>query len=305
MKEESHSAIEEYKKAIEEASKKEDANTPRHSDDSEHFHFTTNTADVQSRLYRDFCLHIFCTAGNAKVRIVDKEFSVTTCSCMVILNNSTFKWLETSPDFRIRGVFISNHYMTSSATDTNYYTFGMLTLMENPILKMSQEQFDLCLSVCDAIRMRLMQHDHLFYEGVLRRCVETLMLDLYNIRQHSTTDSHTYGNQGMRLFRKFISMLENGKYKEEREVRWYAAQLGITPKYLSEICLNASGHGASYWINQFTTEEIARLLHNPTMTINSIADLLNFNTRSYFSHYVKERLGLTPKDYRLKVLGLK
>lgn len=304
MKEDTFSAIEEYKKTLENADKKEDANTQLH-DDSSQFHFTTNIADAQSRHYRDFVLHIFCTAGSAKVRMVEKEFKLTTCCCLVILNNSTFRWLETSPDFRMRGVFISNNYMTTSSPDTNYNTMGMLSLMENPVIKMKQEEFDQSLAVCDAIRARLSQHDHIFYEGILRRCVETLILDLYNIRQHSMNGTRSYGNQGMRLFRKFISMLEKGDFKEQREVRWYAKELGITPKYLSEICLNASGHGASYWINQFTTEEIARLLHNPTMTINSIADLLNFNTRSYFSHYVKERLGLTPKDYRLKVLGLK
>lgn len=100
-------------------------------------------------------------------------------------------------------------------------------------------------------------------------------------------------------------MLESGTYKQEREVNWYANKLGISPKYLSEVCHDCSNHGASHWINRFTTEEIARLLHNPTMSINSIASLMNFKTKSYFSHYVKDRLGMTPKDYRLTVLGMK
>lgn len=277
----------------------------RYSDDSALFHFTSAPDDVASRQYHDYCLHVFCTAGSAQVRIAEKVLSLTTCSCMILLNNSTFEWISTSPDFRIKCLFISNKYLTTNTPDTNYQTLGTLAIMDDPILRMSQSEFDLCLNVCESIRNRISQHYHLFYQGVLRRCVETLMLDIYNIHAHNGDMARGNGNQPMRLFREFISLLEHGEFKREREVRWYASKLGITPKYLSEICINSSGHGASHWINRFTTEEIARLLHNPTMSINSIADLLNFNTRSYFSHYVKERLGMTPKDYRLTVLGVK
>lgn len=275
------------------------------SDESKSFHFTTSTADVTSRQFNDFCLHIFCKSGSAKVKLAEKSFTLTSANCLILLNNSTFRWVETSSDFSILGIFISNQYLAASSPDTNYYTMGVLSLMENPIVKMKQEEFDLCLSICEAIRTRLTQHDHIFYEGVLRRCVETLILDIFNVRSHATNMTQGSGNQGMKIFRQFISLLEGGAFKTEREVRWYASELGITAKYLSEICLNASGHSASYWINQFTTDEIARLLHNPTMSINSIADLLNFNTRAYFSHYVHERLGMTPKDYRKSVLGNK
>lgn len=276
---------------------------PRTFDDSAMFHFTTNTTDTVSAKYRDFCIHIFCIAGSARVRLGEKEYELKKRSCIVILNNSTLAWLQTSADFEMRGIFIANRYMTTSAPDANYNTMGILSLMENPVVRMTEDEMQLCISVAAAIRVRLTQHDHMFYRGVLRRCVETLMLDIYNIRAHSSDQGRSTGSHGLRTFRRFISMLESGEYRREREVRWYSGEIGITPKYLSEICIAISGHGASYWINKFTIEEVARLLQNPTMSINSIATLMNFKTRSYFSHYVKDHLGMTPKDYRMSVLG--
>lgn len=276
-------------------------------DESSSFHFTGHYADVASRLFRDFHLHVFCLTGTAKARYGDKILNLEPLDALVILNNGIFSWIETSSDFAIRGVFISNDYMEKSSPDVNYNTLGLLSMMDNPLLHLTKDQFDLGMAVSDAIAERVKQTNHVFYEGVLRRCVETLLLDLYDI--HSKTSAlqtqHNSGSQGMRLFHKFISMLHEGNYKTQREVRWYATELGITAKYLSEVCINASGHGASYWINRFTTEEIARLLHNPTMSIKTISDLMNFTTKSYFSHYVKERLGMTPKDYRLMILGVK
>lgn len=285
---------------------KEKAARERQEKIAKSFFFSSSVADVPSRKFRDFCIHVLCKAGSAKARIGDKTYELTPHTCIVLMNNTGFSWQNFSDDFEISSFFISNDYLSKGSPDTNYNTMGMLSLMDNPIVEMTKEEFDLCLNVGAAIKERLKQTDHLFYEGVLRRAVETLLLDIYNIRSHSVSlHSQGNGNQGIRIFRKFIASLEKGNYRTEREVRWYASQLGITPKYLSEVCINASGHGASYWINRFTTEEIARLLHNPTMSINSIATLMNFSTRSYFSHYVKERLGMTPKDYRLQILGLK
>lgn len=279
------------------------AEGPRTYDDSAMFHFSTNIADTALRDYRDFCIHIFCTKGTARLRLSEKEYNLEPTDCLVIINNSTLKWLETSPDFEMHSIAIANSYMGASASEASYYTIGMLSLMENPLVKMTDEEFKLCFDVCAAIRMRLTQHGHMFYKALVRKCVETLVLDIYNIRAHAQEGTRTGGNQAMRYFRQFINMLEDGRYRQEREVRWYATQLGITPKYLSEICMNSSNRGASYWINKFTTEEIARLLQNPTMSINSIGSLMSFKTRSYFSHYVKEHLGMTPKEYRESILG--
>lgn len=278
----------------------------RTEDLSKYFYFSSSVDDIPKRMYRDYCIHIFCTSGRAMAHVGERTFDVRPNDCIVLLNNTSFSWINVSDDFVEHSIFISNRYLSVESPDKNYNTMGMLSLMDDPVVEMDEDEFQLCLSVCEAIKIRLRQPDHIYYHEVLLRCVETLFLDIFNIRAHKKgIYKQNNGNRGSQLFRNFISMLEKGSFKMQREVRWYAAKMQITPKYLSEVCVNASGHGASYWINRFTTEEIARLLHNPTLSINAISDLMNFTTRSYFSHYVREHLGMTPKDYRLKILSVR
>lgn len=273
---------------------------------SKYFYFSSSVDDVPLHKYRDYCIHMFCVSGRAVARIGEKTFDIRPNDCVVLLNNHSFSWISISDDFVEHGMFISQKYLSLESPDKNYQTLGMLTLMDDPIVEMNEEEFNLCTAVCEATKERLRQTNHVYYREILLRCVETLFMDIFNVRAHRKgMFKQTNGNRGSQLFKAFISMLEKGTFKSEREVRWYAAKMKITPKYLSEVCINASGHGASYWINKFTTDEIARLLHNPTMPINSISDLMNFTTRSYFSHYVREHLGMTPKDYRLRILGMK
>ena len=76
--------------------------------------------------------------------------------------------------------------------------------------------------------------------------------------------------------------------------------LCITPKYLSEACIAASGHNASFWIDRFTSQEIARVLQEESSTMQDIADRFRFSSVNYFTRYVKRTLGMTPSDYRAK-----
>ncbi len=41
---------------------------------------------------------------------------------------------------------------------------------------------------------------------------------------------------------RFLRMLEEGTYRERREVTYYADRLCATPKYLSEVSKKASGY---------------------------------------------------------------
>ena len=70
--------------------------------------------------------------------------------------------------------------------------------------------------------------------------------------------------------------------------------------YLTECCIKASHHNASFFIEHFTAEEIARLLKREDLSITDVAYQLDFNTTNYFTRYVKRVLGMTPSQYKAK-----
>lgn len=93
-------------------------------------------------------------------------------------------------------------------------------------------------------------------------------------------------------------MFENGDYRRHREVTHYADALCISSKYLSEVSKNVSDYTANYWINRYTTLEIARLLRDKNLTIVRISDMFRFSSPAYFSRYVRRNLGLNPTQSR-------
>ena len=55
---------------------------------------------------------------------------------------------------------------------------------------------------------------------------------------------------------------------------------------------------AGYFIDLFTTQEIARRLSAKGEPIQRIAESLGFSSFSYFSRYVKKELSTSPSDFR-------
>jgi len=109
-------------------------------------------------------------------------------------------------------------------------------------------------------------------------------------------ENRTSVNQSDYTFREFTRLLQ--QFPHEREVQWYAKHLGITPKYLSEICKERSGKSAGEWIADITVSELKHYLRNTTMPIREIARVMEFPNASFFCQYTKKHTGLTPNHYR-------
>ncbi len=164
-------------------------------------------------------------------------------------------------------------------------------------MKLSERDFRICEAALQYLRMRMEDEKHYFREELLGSLLTAHILDLYDIHVRSrkvvqVSERVTF------LLRKFIELLYNCEYIRNRDLDFYASRLCITPYYLSEICKKVSGKPASYWIDRFAMQEITRLLRQKEFSLTEIAERMNFSSVSYFSRYIRKRLGVCPAEYR-------
>ena len=81
-------------------------------------------------------------------------------------------------------------------------------------------------------------------------------------------------------------------------MQWYAKEMNITPKYLSEVISATSRRSPNEWIDKFVTAEMRSLLRHTDMRMGEIAQRLGFTSQSFFGKYFKENVGISPSDYR-------
>ena len=216
---------------------------------------------------------------------------------VILPNGELGSEFSISDDFQGILMSLSETFVASIAIRSNYGIIGHLSLLQNPVMKLSSHDFQICEAALQCLRMRMTEKGHSFYEELLGSLLTAHILDLYDIHARSRNISQLSEHTASQL-RKFIELLYNGEYIRNRELDFYASRLCITPHYLSELCRKVSGRPATYWIDRFTIQEITRLLRQKALSLTAISERMNFSSVSYFSRYVQKRLKISPSEYR-------
>lgn len=247
----------------------------------------------ERRSYREF---ILCRGGMCEIQCNDKSFTLTANNCAMIMTRF-INGVAPSRNFDCEVIYIEENFLRQSEPNHPYIIQATLMLSKNPIIELLPQDQELCRLLFYNFGLRIEDRRHKFYDEILRTSARMLVLDLFDI--YSRTHGSDLMSRGSAdIMSRFFNMLQDKEYRENREVAYYAQELCVVPKYLSEISNKTSGFSASYWINRFTAFDINQLLHEGKMTPAEIAKMFHFTSTSYFNRYVKRYLGAYPNEIR-------
>lgn len=242
-------------------------------------------------------IHILCINGSFSFTRNHVRFNVSSGDYVILTPGIGITDLSFSKDIKSIILFFPESIVFTSAIRSNYGVLGNLSLIENPVLKLSSSDFNHCLRDLEYLRERNANSNHIFHDELTGALLKAHIMDLYDI--HARTNRKTEVNsQPARIMRSFIEMLINEDYIGGRKLERYASQLCITPHYLTEISKKISGRPATYWIELFLIRAATIALLQSNQSIEEIAETLSFSSLSHFSRFVKSKTGLTPTLFR-------
>ncbi len=115
-----------------------------------------------------------------------------------------------------------------------------------------------------------------------------------------TPSHHTEMKRSDGIMKEFAELLTEHIY-EETSVEFYAEKLCISKQYLSLIVKEKTRVTIGTVIASMRTEAASRLLRNPDLTIQQIAERLSFADQSSFGKFFKKHAGISPLKYRQKL----
>ncbi|MBO9595398.1 MAG: AraC family transcriptional regulator [Niabella sp.] len=122
-----------------------------------------------------------------------------------------------------------------------------------------------------------------------------MLVKKYHNLQHG--EAQAGGSHQEQLAARFRQLLAQ-HFATQKDVGFYAAQLHITPKYLSEVLLAQLGKPAKTLIDEYIAMEAKSLLRQTTMSVQEIAYTLGYEDGSYFAKAFRKWEGLTPAAYK-------
>ena len=186
-----------------------------------------------------------------------------------------------------------NKYGEVSLSDLPY-------LKRHPIMHLTEDDVKLLDDYFQLLCRRMRDSSPVLYSNIVRSLVSTMMLEILSMMRRQepentvTTDVHR-----QRLANEFMRLVEQSDGRI-RKVDDFAKQLNITPKYLSTLLKETMNRRPSEMIHFYTLKAIEHRLRYTDMTMQEIANDLNFANPSFFGKYFKEHAGMTPLDFRKK-----
>lgn len=170
----------------------------------------------------------------------------------------------------------------------------------NPVIHLSEGGVKLCHSFFSILSIEMSSPQTDYRRQIVQSVCNAATLEVLNYLDQVLYVHPDNGRlsvtQSDYIFHEFMRLMQLNPH--EREVQWYAAQLSITPKYLSEVSKARSGRSASEWISFITVAELKKLLRHTAQPINEIAKHMRFPNASFFCQYTKKHTGMTPNQIR-------
>lgn len=259
--------------------------------------FADNLAGITRPEHADATLHIFCHRGDMSLALHEQRYDIVARDYAILPNLSLVSQVVVSADFRADIMYLSDNFIRHLLPHNNYGIFGHVSLLQNPVMQLTEADYRHCCEDVALIRRRLPLTSHLFYEEMVEHLAMVHVLNLYDIhaRQMQRRD---IPKRATEILQRFIALLDEGHYVRHRDIPFYADRLCITPHYLTDACKVATGQPASYWIDLYMQTEVARQLRDKSLSFAAIADRMGFSSPSYFTRYVQKLFGLSPSAFR-------
>ena len=245
-------------------------------------------------------LIVICTEGIAQFDYDGQQIRLHKDDLFLYMSHSVVTNFMSSSDFNCRQIWFSrgelwniNKYGEVSLSDLPY-------LKRHPIMHLTEDDVKLLDDYFQLLCRRMRDSSPVLYSNIVRSLVSTMMLEILSMMRRQepentvTTDVHR-----QRLANEFMRLVEQSDGRI-RKVDDFANQLNITPKYLSTLLKETMNRRPSEMIHFYTLKAIEHRLRYTDMTMQEIANDLNFANPSFFGKYFKEHAGMTPLDFRKK-----
>ncbi|MBQ8493952.1 MAG: helix-turn-helix domain-containing protein [Alistipes sp.] len=248
---------------------------------------STNASD--RLLIRNGILIILCKSGEGVIGIDGKRYTLSNNNVVILPENHVISAITPAFMEEASIIAVSIDYILNmpSPIDTNIFSYSRYI----SAIKVEDDKFDDLMSYYRFIYKETFEDGKykteiihsIFYALILEIVTEyekVFSIEVSNIRDENLSD---------RFFRLLAIY-----YKQYRSVQFYADKLNLTPKYLSTAVRRATGRPILDWIHEAILIDAKMLLRTTDLTVQQIAEQLNFSSPSAFVQFVKKHTGSTP-----------
>lgn len=246
-----------------------------------------------------FVTVIFCLSGCIRFQINLQNFELHSNDILIVQKGTIGEYCGMSNGTRMAVMaFMPEYFQITNQIEATMSLQRQLYV--SPLCHLRQEEFEECMTIYRLMKAKTKQKYTPFRKGALYGYVQVLIYNAYSYLVAAEVEERKPKERTGRkqeLYNRFIKEVQKS-YTKERSISYYANELCVTPKYLSQVIHAVSGRFAGDWISDFVILEAKALLKSRKYTVQQVADMLHFANQSFFGVYFKKAVGCSPKAYQ-------
>ena len=243
---------------------------------------------------------LICRKGKARLQVNFNEWNLYEGAVITLFPNDVVSLKEdssTSSPFEVEMLQYSASLLREASLQMEQTVYS--SLREDRC----RQDTPMVTRIIDAM-FRLLK---LYFEQPECRCLSPLVLlqlksffigfHDYLVRNPQYRPDEVKSRRVRELFNEFMRLMERD-FKLSRDVNYYADLMNITPKYLTNIVRQVTGHTPKEIIDQYVILQLKLHLHASSQSVKEVAWEYHFTDVSFFCRYFKKHTGKTPQEYR-------
>ena len=165
------------------------------------------------------------------------------------------------------------------------------------VQRLSNDQLDLVLRYFDFLRALIEENQQKAALSMVRSLV------YYLVECKATYPKETRAlSRSEQICGQFLTLVEL-HCREQHRVEWYASQMCLAPRYLSNVVKQTLDISPNRCIDQALLRQAKSLLSSTSLSVQQISDQLGFQNQSHFGTFFRRQTNCSPKDFRLQLSG--
>lgn len=209
------------------------------------------------------------------------------------------QFLQQPPECRFAALVFTTDFLPQSGMNRKHTDlFDFFSATNSYCLDPEPQDFDRLLGILHVLHQKYNStistpHD----QQVIDHLFQAFLYELNSIYQRCNIHKKVQYTRKEDISMRFVKQLAES-FRQERSVLFYAEQLHVTPRYLSQTVKEITGKSAGELIDEMVIMEARVLLNNVSLTIAQVAESLYFSDQFFFSKYFKRHTGVSPSEYR-------
>ena len=234
--------------------------------------------------------------GRGKLMFDNTELSVSANDVYILPAKHIFSGTFTSFDHEVTMLILSDKLVEDARLTAFNYHFEDYHVQ--PVTHLTESQMRTIAQVMDLFETVLTHEPVLSHRHNALCSVLHVLIEFMNSFRKSNKTQLDSTRRGSHIYIKLMDLLAE-HYTEQHQVQFYADKLGLTPKYMSKLILDATGFGANAWIDQYILAKAKLLLiSRGDLSVQEISHMLGFKEQASFTRFFRNIEKISPREFR-------